>query len=107
VYRVRFVQSCERAGIPIESVAAALRQGRMSLAFMDQPSYRWASLTSKTFRELAEETGLRVEMLLAVEEALGTARPDPATRSGRTFWESPPSFSWCTVPDSASKSCSA
>jgi hypothetical protein len=43
----------------------------MTLAFMDQPSYRWASLTSKTFRHLAEETGLPVELLLGMEEALG------------------------------------
>jgi len=77
VYRVRFVQSCERAGIPVESVGAALRAGRMSLAFMDQPSYRWASVTSKSFKELAQETGLRVEFLLAVEEAMGGSRPDP------------------------------
>lgn len=77
VYRVRFVQSCERAGIPADSLAAAIREDRMTLAFMDQPSYRWASLTSKTFRELAEETGLRVELLLGMEEAMGAPRPDP------------------------------
>ena len=77
VYRARFLQSCERADIPIESIAAAIGEGKMTLAFMDQPSYRWASLTAKSFKELAEETGLSVELLLGLEEAMGAPRPDP------------------------------
>jgi adenylate cyclase len=33
VERVRLVQACERAGLPLDGIAAAIRAGRLSLAF--------------------------------------------------------------------------
>ena len=81
VRRVRVVESLERAGLPLDSLAEALRQGILSLDFVDQPSYdRIAALSSVTFRELSERTGIPVEILLVVREAMGFAEPTPDDR---------------------------
>lgn len=78
VRRVRLVEACAEAGLSLEAIGAAMRSGRLSLSFLDQPVYRgWAAHTGSTFAELAGETGLSVELLVAVREALGFALPDP------------------------------
>jgi DNA-binding transcriptional MerR regulator len=35
VERVRLVHACERAGLPLDGIAAAIRAGRLSLAFVE------------------------------------------------------------------------
>jgi adenylate cyclase len=81
VRRVRVVESLDRAGLPLDSLAEALRQGVLSLDFVDQPSYdRFAALSSVTFRELAERTSIPLEIVLAIREAMGFAEPDPDDR---------------------------
>jgi class 3 adenylate cyclase len=81
VRRVRLVETLDRAGVPLDGVAAAMRRGELSLAFMDQPFYeRFASLTSMTFRELASQTGIPVELLMLAREAIGFAQPEPDDR---------------------------
>jgi adenylate cyclase len=77
VYRTRFVQSCEQAGLPLDGIATAIEAGRVTLAFMNQPQYRWAGMTSTSYRELARETGLSADLLVAVEESFGSPRPEP------------------------------
>jgi hypothetical protein len=45
---------------------------------MDQPFYeRFASLTGVTFQELAARSGISVDLLMVIREAIGFARPEP------------------------------
>jgi hypothetical protein len=81
VRRVRIVQALEQAGLPLESLSEALRLGSVSLAFIDTPSYeRWSSLTSVSFQQLGEETGIPPELFTVIREAMGFARPSLADR---------------------------
>jgi adenylate cyclase len=78
VRRVRLVRSLEQAGLPLDGMAAAIRQGTLSFDFMDRPVFdRFASLAEPTFRELSRQTGVPVELLMVVREALGFAQPSP------------------------------
>ena len=78
VLRARWVQSLERAGIPLEGMAAAVRDGALSFSFMDVPAFdQFAGLSSTTFQELSERTGIPLELLLVVREAFGSAEPRP------------------------------
>jgi adenylate cyclase len=81
IRRVRIVEALTTSGLPIEGLAAAIRDGRVSLAFVDQGSYdRYAAHTAETFRDVSERTGVPLESVLAVREASGSARPDPDAR---------------------------
>jgi len=81
VRRVRIVQTLEGAGLPLEGLGQAIRSGALSLSFIDSPSYtRWASLKDTTFRSLSEDTGIPVELLMVVREAMGFAPPHPEDR---------------------------
>ncbi|HET6771345.1 MAG TPA: adenylate/guanylate cyclase domain-containing protein [Actinomycetota bacterium] len=78
VRRVRLVHSLERAGIPLEGMAAAVGNGELSFAFMDLPVFdRFSGLSGTTFRELGAKTGIPVELLMLVREAIGFAQPTP------------------------------
>jgi adenylate cyclase len=79
--RVRLVTACERAGLPMEGIASAIRQGELSLAFLDQAQFRWSGRSERTYADLAAELGVPLEFVLAAQEALGTARPDPSDTS--------------------------
>jgi adenylate cyclase len=80
VKRVRLATACERAGLPLEGIGAAIEQGKLSFAFLDLPQYRWSGRSDRTYANLAAELGLSVEMVLAAQEAMGLARPDPMDR---------------------------
>jgi hypothetical protein len=45
VNRVRFVHASDRGGLSLEAIARSIREGRFSLAFLDSPQFRWASLS--------------------------------------------------------------
>ncbi|MGH2764448.1 MAG: adenylate cyclase regulatory domain-containing protein [Actinomycetota bacterium] len=76
--RARLVQSLERAGVPLEGMASAVRDGALSLAFLDLTAYdRFAGLTGTTFRELSATTGIPLELLMVLREAIGFALPTP------------------------------
>jgi len=77
VYRVRFVHASDRGGLSLDAIARAIHEGRFSLAFFDNPQYRWAPLSSRTYRQVADELELPLEFVLAFEEALGKVRPAP------------------------------
>jgi adenylate cyclase len=78
VLRARWVQSLERAGVPLEGMAAAVRDGALSFAFMDVPVFdRFAGLSVATFQELSARTGIPLELLMVVREAVGFAEPRP------------------------------
>jgi adenylate cyclase len=78
VLRARWVQSLERAGVPLDGMAAAVRDGALSFSFMDVAAVdRFAGLTGTTFQELSAQTGIPLELLMVVREAVGFAEPRP------------------------------
>lgn len=45
---------------------------------MDSPMYeRFAALSSLTFQQLSDKTGVPVELLMVIREAIGSAQPTP------------------------------
>ena len=81
VRRVLMAKSLEDAGIPLEGVAAAIQRGALSLAFLDAAAYeRFATLSGETFRQVSERTGIPLELLEVIREAIGMAQPSPDDR---------------------------
>ena len=81
VRRVLLANSLERAGIPLEGVGAAIHRGSLSLDFLDAASYeRFAALATESFREVSDRTGIPVELLMVLREAIGMAQPSPDDR---------------------------
>jgi adenylate cyclase len=78
VRRVRWVRSFEWAGVPLDGMAAAVRSGALSFSFLDASAFdRFAGVSGTTFGELSERTGIPLELLKVVREAVGFAEPKP------------------------------
>jgi adenylate cyclase len=78
VQKVRLATACERAGLPMEAIAAAVRAGRLSFAFLEAAPYRrWAVRSSRTYRAVSEETGIPLEVLGGALDSMGFARVAP------------------------------
>jgi adenylate cyclase len=78
VLRARWVQSFEGAGVPLERMAAAVRDGALSFSYLDATAYdRFAGLSGTSFQELSARTGIPLELLMVVREAVGFAAPRP------------------------------
>ena len=78
VLRARWLQSLERAGVPLEGMAAAVRDGALSFSFLDATAFdRFAGLSGTTFQQLSARTGIPLELLMVVREAVGFAEPRP------------------------------
>jgi adenylate cyclase len=78
VRRARWVRSLERAGVPLNGIAAAVRQGTLSFSFLDVAVFdRFALLSDTTFQELSARTGIPLDLLKMVREAVGFAEPSP------------------------------
>jgi len=76
--RARWLRSLERAGVPLEGLAVAVRDGVLSFAFLDVGAYdRFAGLSGTTFHQLSAQTGIPLELLMVVREAFGFAEPRP------------------------------
>lgn len=81
VRRIGLVHSFVAAGIPLEGLAAHLRDGAISLAWLNSPAYDGFSwYTGVTFQDLSERTGVPVELLMVIREAIGGALPAPGDR---------------------------
>jgi adenylate cyclase len=78
VRRARWVHSFEEAGVPLDGMAAAVRDGALSFSFLDATAFdRFAGLSGATFHELSARTGIPLDLLKVVREALGFAEPRP------------------------------
>ena len=78
VRRARWVHSFEEAGVPLDGMAAAVRDGALSFSFLDATAFdRFAGLSGATFHELSARTGIPLDLLNVVREALGFAEPRP------------------------------
>lgn len=76
--RVLLAKSLEDAAIPLDDVARALRRGALSLDFLDGSAYeRFATLADETFRQVSDRTGVPLELLTAIREAIGSPQPSP------------------------------
>ena len=81
IQRIGVVLGLERSGMSMPVVGEAIAQGGLSLDFVDQPSYRrFASFGTETFREVGARTGVPVELLMVIREAMGFAQPSPDDR---------------------------
>ena len=78
VPKVRLATTCERAGLPMAGIASAIRAGRLSFAFLETPPFRrWAVRSTRTYRQVSQETGIELDTLGAVLESMGFARMGP------------------------------
>jgi Wax ester synthase/diacylglycerol acyltransferase catalytic domain len=76
--KVRLATACEQAGLPLEGIAAAIRAGRLSFAFLEAAPYRrWAMRSPRTYHQVSQETGMPLEVLRASLESMGLARAAP------------------------------
>src|SRR6266498_1665566 len=75
VQKVRLATACEQAGLPLDGIAAAIRVGRLSFAFLEASPYRrWAVRSARTYRQVSQETGVPLEVLGGALESMGFAR---------------------------------
>ena len=78
VLRARWIRSLEGAGVPLDGMAAAVRDGALSFSYLDLSAFdRFADLTGRTFQQLSEETGISLELLSVVRESFGYPEPTP------------------------------
>jgi adenylate cyclase len=76
--KVRLAMACERAGLPMDGIAAAIRAGRLSFAFLEaSPYHRWAVPSDRTYRQVSEETGVPLDVLRETLESMGFAWTSP------------------------------
>jgi adenylate cyclase len=79
--KVRLAAACEQAGLPMDAIASALRAGRLSFAFLEGSPYRrWALRSARTYRQVSQESGVPLDTLGDVLEAMGFARMAPDER---------------------------
>src|SRR5919107_1490505 len=76
--KIRLAMACERAGLPMDGIAAAVRAGRLSFAFLEAaPYHRFGVPTDRTYRQISQETGISLEVLRECLEAAGFAWTSP------------------------------
>lgn len=84
IRRLQVLHNMERAGLPLEGLAALTSSGKLSLDFIDtagQPVF--APLVEATFAELSEDTGISIGVLATIREAVGGPLPRPDDRVGQ------------------------
>jgi hypothetical protein len=78
--RAGLVKGLVASGIPLEGLGTAIRSGQVSLDFLDAPAFaRFSALGGDTFAELAERTGVPIELLVVIREAAGSVAPSRET----------------------------
>src|SRR5262245_23458042 len=81
VRRAGLVGSLIAAGIPLDGLAGAIRDGHVSLDFLDAPAFeRLSKFSDVTFAELAGRTGTPVQLLLQIRDAAGSPAAGPEDR---------------------------
>jgi adenylate cyclase len=78
VRRAELVRSLTAAGITLDELGDAIRNGTVSLDFLDAPAFdRFSPMSGVSFAQMAERTGVPVEMLMVIREAAGSVTPTP------------------------------
>jgi adenylate cyclase len=77
VHRVRLVMACQRAGLPLERIGAAIRDGRLSLSYVDAQFSFVPGSSGESFAFLCERHGITPDLGGRLIEAAGLAAPMP------------------------------
>jgi adenylate cyclase len=75
IRRVRLLHAWDDAGLPAERVMELVRDGELSVAWLDTPAVTRAERRHETLEELSVETGTDIGQVQALYEALGFAPP--------------------------------
>jgi class 3 adenylate cyclase len=78
---VALLHAWERAGLSAESILAAVDEGGLSLDFLESPGWELPPPLDRTYRELAEERSVPLELLRAIHGSIGFVPPDPDDRA--------------------------
>jgi adenylate cyclase len=79
VRRAMLLSVCVEAGLTLEAIGAAIASGHLTLASLDRPYYRrWGNRLESTWDQLSAQTGVPLEQIRAMYEALGFAPPESA-----------------------------
>ena len=78
VLKVRVARACEEGGLPMEAMAAAIKEGRLSFALFESwPFEATSARLTQTHQELAAQVGLTFDALHAIVAAFGFPPPEP------------------------------
>ena len=81
VRQVMMVKSLEDGGISLAGIAAAVERGALSFDFLATPTLeRLAALASETFGQVSARTGIPLDLLMLIREAIGEYAPEHADR---------------------------
>ena len=95
VQKVRLATGCERAGLPMAGIAAAIQAGRLSFAFLEaEPFRRWAVRSTRTYRQVSQETGIPLTPWGRCWSRWGSPGQPPTSRCARTSWRWSRCCSW-------------
>jgi adenylate cyclase len=78
---VALLHTWEGAGLSADSIMTAIRAGELSLDFLESPGWELPPPLDRTYRDLAEERGIPLDLLRAVHTSIGFAPPDPDDRA--------------------------
>ena len=78
--RVRLLRAWEGAGLSVESVMRVVREGTLSLSWLDTPVMTRAERLDLTYEQLCREEEVPLSLVQAIQEALGFAPPEPPDR---------------------------
>jgi adenylate cyclase len=67
----------EEAGLTAESILAAAESGQLSLDFLESPGWELPPRLDRTYRQLAEERSMPVDLLPTIQRSMGFVAPDP------------------------------
>ena len=78
LFRIRVASACEQGGLPMQAMAAAIKDGRLSFAYLETWPFEAATPRgAQTHAELAAEVGLPFETLRTIVTAFGFSPPQP------------------------------
>jgi hypothetical protein len=87
----RVIRDLERSGLPLDGIAEAVAAGFLSFSVFDSTAYdRVAPLTDRTFREVAAQSDVPLELLSSSVKRSGSPSQIRTSRCGRTRWRSFP-----------------
>jgi len=85
IRRLQVLHNMERAGLPLDGLAALTCSGNLSLDFIDSAGQQvFTPLEDATFSELSEDTGIPIGVLATMREAVGGPPPRSDDRVGQS-----------------------
>jgi adenylate cyclase len=76
VMRARVIADLERKGIEAEALAVAIREGHLTLGYLESAGRKFPR-SDRTFEEVAADMGIALETLQRLFVAFGLPRPEP------------------------------